>query len=263
MNFLKRILTEKKNEVSILKQKYTINYFKNEEYFFNKTLNFSQSLTKANKISLIAEIKKTSPSKGILTHNFNHTNIAKIYMQYSTDAISILTDKKFFNGDIIYLKDIAQFKTVPILRKDFIIDEIQIYESKAYGADAILLIAEVLSKNQIDELTSAAAECGMDVLLELHSISQIDKIDFNKNKIIGINNRNLETFNVNINTTIQLLNHLPDNLTIVSESGINSKEDIESLKQTKVNAVLIGEYFMKSNNIEKTIQEFQKFLYYN
>ncbi|MEG8947147.1 indole-3-glycerol phosphate synthase TrpC [Rosettibacter firmus] len=261
MNFLDKILLEKKEEVRNLKQKFTISLFKNEKYFENKTISLFNALKRNNKISLIAEIKKASPSKGILINNFNHIDIAKSYMSCSVEAISILTDRKFFNGDINYLKDIAQFKTVPLLRKDFIIDEIQIYEAKAFGADAILLIAEILSKNQIQELTSVAHECGLEVLLEFHSPSQLDKIDFNKNKIIGINNRNLESFHTDIKTTIQLTKYLPDDVIKVSESGINTDDDITKLKQANVDAVLIGEHFMKSHNLEKSINDFQKQLY--
>jgi len=256
MNFLDKILEVKKEEVKKLKQRFTFSSFMEEEFFNTQTISLTKSINKSGNISLIAEIKKASPSKGILIENFDHINIASIYMECSVQAISILTDNNFFKGHINFLKDIARIKTVPLLRKDFIIDEFQVYEAKASGADAVLLIAEALSKNQIDDLTSAAVECGMEVLLELHSISQLDKINFNKNNLIGINNRNLITFDVDLNTTLTVSKHLPEYVTIVSESGINNKEDINKIKQTKVNAVLVGEHFMKSNNIKETVKEF-------
>ncbi len=259
MNFLNKILEVKKEEVKKLKQRFTFSTFMNEEFFNSKTISLTKSLNNSDNISLIAEIKKASPSKGILIENFDHINIASNYMECSVQAISILTDNTFFKGHINFLKEIARIKTVPLLRKDFIIDELQIFEAKAAGADAILLIAEALSKNQIENLTAAAFECGMEVLLELHSTSQLDKIDFSKNNLIGINNRNLETFDVDLKTTLNVSKHLPDHVTIVSESGINNKEDIDKLKKTKVNAVLIGEHFMKSNNIKDTVKEFIQF----
>lgn len=259
MNFLSKILEVKKEEVKSLKQKFTLSSFMDEEFFNSKTISFNKAINKPDRISLIAEIKKASPSKGNLIDNFNHINIASIYMDCSVQAISVLTDNNFFKGHINYLKEIARMKTVPLLRKDFIIDEYQIYEAKAFGGDAVLLIAEALSKNQIEYLTSAANECGLEVLLELHSITQLEKIDFNKNYLIGINNRNLETFEVDLSTTLKVLKHLPENVIVVSESGINTKEDINKIMNTKVNAVLVGEYFMKSENIEKSVKEFIQF----
>ena len=146
--------------------------------------------------------------------------------------------------------------------KDFIIDEFQILEAKAYGADAILLIAEALSKDQIKELTSAAAENQLNVLLEIHSARQLDKIGFNLNKIIGVNNRDLESFEVDLNTTVEIAELLPDNILIVSESGVSSQSNLDKLKQTKVNAVLVGEHFMKSNDIGKSLSHFVEWCQY-
>lgn len=263
MSFLSKILEQKKEEVKFLRSNFSYNYFCEQELFNTKSISIINSLNNNNRISLIAEIKKASPSKGILIENFNHRKIASIYMENKVDAISILTDKKFFNGDIKFLKEIAVVKTVPLLRKDFIIDEYQIFEAKAFGADAVLLIAEALSKNQIEELTSTAHECGMEVLIELHSISQLKKIDFDKNKLIGINNRDLETFEVNLNTTKIISEQLPSNVIIVAESGINSKADFEKIKECNIHAVLIGEYFMKSDNLENSLKEIKKYCLIN
>lgn len=255
MTILDKILEIKKEEVAKLHHKYSRSSFSEFELFHKERIDFASALKNKNRISVIAEIKKASPSKGILKENFNHLSIAEIYLSGKVDAISVLTDQQFFKGNILFLKDIAKIKTVPLLRKDFIIDEFQILEAKSNGADAILLIAEALSKNQIDELTSTAVENNLDVLLEIHSESQLSKINFSKNKIIGINNRDLSTFQVDMNTTINLSNHIPDECLIVSESGINSQIDVDILKNY-ADAFLVGEHFMKSENITIALNEF-------
>ena len=256
MSFLQKILDVKKEEVSELRRKFTRGSFRSIEMFGKRRLGLETALSDKTKINIIAEIKKASPSKGILKNDFDHTAIAKSYLKCGADVISVLTDKQFFQGDISFLKDITKIKTVPLLRKDFIIDEFQVLEAKANGADAVLLIAEALSAQQIDELTEAAKANDLEVLLELHSEKQLDKIDFARNKIIGINNRDLETFNVNIRTTEEIAKQLPNDVLIVSESGINSEVVLGQLKKINVNAVLVGEHFMKSDNIEKSLKEF-------
>ena len=256
MNFLQKILDVKKEEVSELRRKFTRESFHSTEMFGKKRLNLELALSDKTKINIIAEVKKASPSKRILKNDFDHAAIAKSYMKCGADAISVLTDKQFFQGNISFLNEIAEKKTIPLLRKDFIIDEFQILEAKANGADAVLLIAEALSAKQINELTIVADENDLEVLLELHSEKQIDKIDFTKNKIIGINNRDLETFNVDINTTERITKQIPHDVVIVSESGLSSKQAVDELKKMKINVVLVGEHFMKSDNIEKSLEEF-------
>lgn len=256
MNILNDILKVKKEEVSELRKNFTRESFRNSELFANKKISLFKALSKKDKINVIAEIKKASPSKGILMEDFNHIEIAQTYFENGVDAVSVLTDKNFFQGNISFLNDIAKRKTVPLLRKDFIIDELQILEAKANGADAILLIAEVLSKEQINELSNIAFENDLEVLLEIHSEEQLDKIDFQLNMIIGINNRNLETFEVDLDTTRNLMKHFPPEVIVVAESGINSKEDVEEMKHENVNALLVGEYFMKSGDIGKSLKEF-------
>lgn len=262
MNFLETILVEKKQEVEELKQKFSISLFRDFEFYSQSSLSFSSALRKEKAIAMIAEIKKASPSKGILKEDFNHLEIAKVYFANKVDAISILTDEKFFQGNIEYLKDIAQIKTAPLLRKDFIIDEMQIHQAKAFGADAVLLICEALDKSAITELTLCAEEIGLDVLLELHSEKQTEKIDQNSNKIIGVNNRNLETFEVSLTTSINLRKSFNEDIIFVSESGITTHKDILELKQIKVNAVLVGEHFMRQENINTAIEEFKNWCKY-
>ena len=258
MSFLSEILEVKRDEIKKLKQKFSLSSFRSEEFFETPTRSLKQSLNNDSRISLIAEIKKASPSKGVLIEKFNHQNIAETYIESEVSAISVLTDQKFFQGHINFLRDIARFKTLPLLRKDFIIEEHQIFEAKAFGADAVLLICEALSTNQISELTHAANECGLEVLLELHSPTEVSKIDFKLNSIIGINNRNLETFVVDVNTTINLLDTIPTDVTLVSESGITSEAVLDQLKNTRVNAVLVGEHFMKSKDIKSSLTEFKE-----
>jgi len=222
MSFLDTILKVKKEEVALLRKNNTLAGFKEMELFNNTSFSLKNAVRRNDRLGIIAEIKKVSPSKGVLRKDFNFLAIAGIYMGNSVDAISVLTDRNYFRGDIQYLNEIAKLKTVPLLRKDFIIDEYQVYEAKANGADAVLLIAEALSLSQIKELTSVSREIGLEVLLELHAMDQLGKIDFSINDLIGINNRDLTTFNVDINTTLKLSKHIPDKVNNISESGLNT-----------------------------------------
>lgn len=258
MSFLSEILDIKRDEVKKLKQKFSPSSFRSEEFFEAPTRSLKQALSNDSFISIIAEIKKASPSKGVLIENFNHQKIAEIYIESGVNAISILTDQNFFQGNINYLRDIAKFKTLPLLRKDFIIDEYQIFEAKASGADAVLLICEALSAAQISELTHCSQECGLEVLLELHSADEVPKINFQLNSLIGINNRSLKTFAVDINTTLNLLDNIPVDTILVSESGISAESVIDQLKNTPVNAVLVGEHFMKSKDIKQSLTQFKE-----
>lgn len=262
MNILEKIVATKKEEVNSLKKIFSKKDFQDSPFFAQSSLSFRSAISKVGSLNLIAEIKKASPSKGIIRNNYNHIEIANIYFSSSIDAVSILTDEKYFQGSISYLNEIAVIKESPLLRKDFIINELQVFESKANGADAILLIAEILSRSEIKEFTLLANEINLEVLLEIHSAKQLDKIDFSVNKIIGVNNRNLETFEVSLNTTFEIAVNIPKDCLIVSESGISNHNDIEKLKQANINAVLVGEHFMKSDNIKYSIQEFKRWCQY-
>lgn len=262
MNILEKIVETKKEEVAKLKRDLTLSIFRDSVFFEKPCLDFASSLSHSERLSVIAEIKKASPSKGVIREDFNHMQIADAYFENEADAISILTDENYFKGSINYLKDIAKIKTAPLLRKEFIIDEYQVFQSKAAGADAILLISEILSKTQIKELTCAAFELGLAVLLETHSVEMLSKIDLSLNKIIGINNRNLEDFSVNLDTTKQVSELLNDDIICVSESGLNTYKDIKYVKQTKAKAVLVGEHFMRAGNIKEEFNEFNKWCFY-
>lgn len=257
MNILNQILENKKEEIRKLKQKYSLNSYKEMEFFEKPALKLRDFINESS-LGIIAEIKKASPSKGIIRKDFNHLKIAEIYFEEEVSAVSILTDENFFKGDIKFLSDIAKEKQAPLLRKDFIISEFQVYESKANGADIILLISEALSENQINELSHIAYETGMDVLLELHSEDQLNKIDFTLNKLIGINNRNLNDFSINLSTTEKLRKKIPDEITVVSESGINNRDDIKYLYDSGATIILIGEYLMREKDIRSKLKELKE-----
>ncbi len=254
MNFLEKILEIKKEEVSDLRKIFSFNSFREMEFFNKKCLSFKKEVNNNKNISIIAEIKKASPSKGIINANFDHIKISEEYFSFGVNAVSVLTDKHFFQGDINFLYQIAHYKKAPLLRKDFIIDDFQIFEAKANGADMILLICEALSKNQIKDLSQTALECGLEVLLELHSDDQLIKIDFDINNIIGINNRNLIDFNVDLNITKNLANQIPEEIILVAESGIRTKEDINLFRSSGVDAILVGEYLMKNESIQSKLE---------
>lgn len=253
MNILNEILGTKKEEIKSLKNKYSLSSFEEMEFFNNPNLGFKKILESNNHLVLISEIKRASPSKGVIKKDFNHLQIAETYIKHSVDAISVLTDKNYFAGKIEYLQEIALIKTLPLLRKDFIIDEFQIFESKAFGADLILLISEILTESQIKDYTQIAFEIGLEVLLEIHSADELKKIDFDLNKLIGINNRDLKSFNVDLYTTINLKKLLPSHINVISESGISLRSDIELLKANCVNGILIGEHLMRSENLDSEL----------
>jgi indole-3-glycerol phosphate synthase len=255
MSILDKIIAVKKEEVRSLRSKFRISDFKNSEFFIKQKHSLLGALLNKNTISVIAEIKKASPSAGLIRSDFDHFRIAQIYARKRVEAISVLTDKTFFQGDISYLKDLAATMTLPLLCKDFIIDEYQLYEAKSYGADAVLLIAEVLSESQIKELSHAAQEIKLEILLELHCVEQIKKIDFEQIKMVGINNRNLDNFSVNISTTAAVKKHLPVVEAVVSESGICTQEDVNTLKRAQIDAILVGEHLMRSNDIGRSLDE--------
>ncbi len=254
MNILEEIVEQKKNEIIKLKQNFSNSSFEGMEFFNSNNFSLIDNINKEKNISIIAELKRKSPSKGIINKEFEYKNIIQTYFNSKIAGVSVLTDEKYFGGNINLLKKIAKNKNLPLLRKDFIIDSFQVSQSKAFGADVILLICEALSANQIKELTLAAHELGLEVLLELHDEKQINKIDFSLNKLIGINNRNLSNFTVDINSSVSISKLLPDNVTVISESGIMHRLDLIKLKKTKIKAVLVGEYLMSAENLNIAIE---------
>lgn len=255
-NFLKEIILYKKQILDIAKQKIS---FKDIQTNALSTKivhrNFATALNQENKISLIAEIKKASPSKGMLRSDLDVAQFAKIYEQAGASAISVLTEDKYFLGNPAYIKTVRDVTTkIPILRKDFIIDEYQIYESKILEADAILLIAELLSLAELQNFLNIANMLELECLVEVHSKDALKKVLQTNAQIIGINNRNLESFDVDINTTLDLKKIIPNNKIVVSESGINSHNDIALLRKNNINAVLIGEAIVTADDPLSKIQ---------
>jgi len=199
-------------------------------------------------VAIIAEVKKASPSKGIICEDFDPVRIAGNYQRSGAQAISVLTDSQFFQGSLLYLMQIRDTVSLPVLRKDFIIDEVQIREAGMHGADAILLIVAILDPVQLQEYQVCAMELGMDVLVEVHDEREVDLALAADSRLIGINNRNLKDFSVDINTTFRLKKMIPADIPVVSESGLRDHEDIKRLAEAGVAAALIGETLMRSGS---------------
>ncbi|MDI6784495.1 MAG: indole-3-glycerol phosphate synthase TrpC [bacterium] len=209
-----------------------------------------------DKIKLIAEIKKASPSAGIIRADFDPNQIAEIYQNSGANAISILTDEKFFSGKLEYLAEVKPKVSLPLLRKDFIIDEYQIYESAIAGADAILLIVAALDDTQLRDFAQLAQkEVGLYALVEVHNQQELDRALKIEPEILGINNRDLQTFRVDLETTERLVKEIPKDCIIVSESGLKTRDDVLRMQSIGVDALLIGETLMKSQNISMKIKE--------
>ncbi|MBD3203336.1 indole-3-glycerol phosphate synthase TrpC [Candidatus Woesearchaeota archaeon] len=253
-NILERIVENKKKELKYRKKEFPLEKLKVRIRKKNNK-NFFKSALKRKNVSLIAELKRKSPSLGLIKQDFDHTKIAQKYEESGADAISVLTDKKFFQGNIEFIEDIKNRINIPILRKDFIIDSYQVYESKAFGADAILLIAAILPLNKLKELKQVADELNLDCLIEVNSYSEIEAAIDAGAEIIGINNRDLKTMEIDINTFENLSRHIPEEIVKVSESGIFSRSDVLKVKLAGADAVLVGTSLMTSKNIEKKIRE--------
>ncbi len=254
MNILDSILKQKRKELISLKKR-----IKKKSLILKckqprRVFNFKDSISRPGIINIIGEIKRLSPSAGVLRKAFDPLKIAKAYKKSGILAISVLTDEKFFAGKLEHLKLIKKNINLPILRKDFIIDDYQIYESYLAGADAILLIAQLLSRNKLKDFIKLTHKLGLVALVEVHNRRDLSKALDCGAGIIGINNRNLRTFKVKLETTYKLIKLIPQARIIVSESGIKSRKDILNLKSVGVNAVLIGEIFMKAANLDKKIK---------
>ena len=255
MNILDKIIQTKQKELL----DYTPDYIKFLEEKIvkrDKARDFLNALKKDG-INIIAEIKKASPSKGVIREDFNPVEIAKIYQENGARAISVLTDRTYFQGDITFLEDIRKVVDLPLLRKDFIIDKRQILEAFAYGADTFLLIAKVLDKNQMKEFLEYGREFGMEALVEVHSKKEAEMSIEAGAKIVGINNRDLETFKVDINLSKELTPYIKQlgAEVVVAESGISSLKEIKELKQVGVDAFLIGESLMREKDIGHKLKE--------
>ncbi|MEC7735076.1 MAG: indole-3-glycerol phosphate synthase TrpC [Pseudomonadota bacterium] len=257
-SILDKILEYKKKEV----QQAKINFPKEDLINLleenSKPVSFIKELIKKNNNNLpgiIAEVKKASPSKGIIKEDFNHIEIAKNYIDGGAACISVLTDFPSFQGRLQHMKDIKDKANIPLLRKDFMIDPYQIYESRLHGADCILIIMKMINIDIAGELYELSTKLGMDVIFEVNNSEELSKALELSPKIIGINNRNLNDFSTNINNSIQLSKSIPEEICIISESGITNRKDIEILMENKIKNFLIGENLIKSQNIKEKLKK--------
>lgn len=219
---------------------------------------FAASMERAiaeGRSAVIAEAKKHSPSKGLLRDPFLPAEIAKSYELGGASCLSVLTDKDYFHGSEEYLMEARAACSLPIIRKDFIVDPYQVYEARAIGADCILLIVSALEDQQMADLNGLAVELGMDVLIEVHGADELDRALPLNNKLVGINNRNLHTFEVTLNNTYDLLSSIPDDRIVVTESGIHSREDVQAMREHNVHSFLVGEAFMRAEDPGQKLKE--------
>ena len=250
MNILDQIVAKTKFKLKEKKQRLSIEELISKLDFQNlKESNFKKSLENKTE-AIIAEIKKASPSAGIISENFDPILKAKEYESFGVSALSILTEEDLFLGYIQYLKDIRANTSLPILRKDFIVDDYQIYESKLIGADCILLIASILNDDELKVFSETAEKLKLDYIIEVHNEEELHRIENFSSAIIGVNNRNLKTFEVDINNSIKLKKIFKEDNIFISESGIKSKKDIQQLQQHNINVFLIGESMMKGDFFE-------------
>jgi indole-3-glycerol phosphate synthase len=256
---LDEIIAHKRQELNQIKAQIPLEFYQVEPSEPRLIHSLRKKLVSDNNFHFICEIKKASPSRGILQKNFNPIKQAHQYHDAGAAAISILTDEKYFMGKLEHLQAIREIVDLPLLRKDFIIDSYQIYESRFYGADLILLIARILTKKQVTNFTNLAAILGLEVLLELADEADLTKIpSANHNIILGVNNRNLETFEVNLENSLKLKPHLPNNIPVISESGIATAADCLLLYQHGFAGALIGESLMRASSPEILLDEFRK-----
>ncbi|MCX5705250.1 MAG: indole-3-glycerol phosphate synthase TrpC [Candidatus Omnitrophica bacterium] len=255
-DMLKEIVAKKKEKLAFAKIQLPEEELKVKAQGQPATRPFIKAITKERQISLIAEIKRASPTHGVIRESFDHKDIAKIYQDAGVQAISVLTEEDYFLGNISFLNDVKSATTVPILRKDFIFEPYQVYESRCFGADAILLIADMLTQETISGLIQVATSLGMDCLVEVHTEKELKKVlKLKEVQLIGINNRDLHTLEVDPKTTERLYTLIPKGKPVVVESGLRSRQDVSFLKILGVSAVLVGSVFMESENIRAKVEE--------
>lgn len=252
---LRNIVQKKQEEVSLLKQKSSISQLLQDAKAVQPPRGFRRALEASGRpVSVIAEVKKASPSKGVIRPDFDPVGIARAYQAAQAECLSVLTDESFFQGSLAFLQQIHAAVDRPLLRKDFLIDEIQVVQARAAGADCILLIAAILEGEQLRHLYQTAVELGMDVLVEVHSRAESELVfRYTEPTLLGINNRNLHTFETDLAVTQEILSALPQTITVVSESGISSPADIERVKQAGARAVLVGEHFMRQPDVKSAV----------
>lgn len=255
MNILDKIVIDKRKEVDLKKELIPIEIFERTPYFDRKTISLSKKL-RASTTGIIAEFKRKSPSKSIINNTAKVEDVAIGYEQAGVCGMSVLTDEIYFGGTLDDLISARENCNLPLLRKEFIIDEHQILEAKAFGADVILLIAAILSKDEIKQFSELAKSLNLDVLLEVHNEAELHKSIMPSLDMLGVNNRNLKTFDVSLETSKTLSSLIPDDFVKVSESGISNIEAIKTLQPYGYQGFLIGENFMKTDNPGKSAEAF-------
>ena len=256
--YLSKILEDKRDLLLQIKKESTFGELKKIVRDLPETRGFLNSLKadiEEKDFAVIAEMKKASPSQGLIREDYNPGKIADSYLEAGATCLSILTDHKFFQGENDHLTYVKHRTTLPILRKDFVIDEFQIFETRAIGADCILLIKSALSKQQLKDFYYVSKELGLDVLIEIHSSEELSEVMDMNPELLGVNNRNLTTFEVDIHNTKEISKLVPDSSLLVCESGIKTKEDIQFIKESGVKAFLIGEAFMRAADPGKELQK--------
>jgi indole-3-glycerol phosphate synthase len=252
---LDEIVAYKKEELARTKRKEPLADVRARAADAGPLRGFGLALAAQSQIKLIAEVKKASPSKGVIRQDFDPVAIAQVYETSGAACLSVLTEQRYFQGHLDYLGQIRRAVGLPLLRKDFIIDGYQIFEARAAGADAVLLIAAYLERSQLEDYLGIAAELGLDALVEAHTGRELERSLLAGAAIVGINNRDLSSFVVSLGTTFDLLTEIPDDRTVVSESGISSREDVERLQAAGVDAILVGESLMREKDISKKVRE--------
>lgn len=258
MDILSEIVANKRKEVAADKELYPVKLLEKSTYFEGQPVSLKKYLQRSDKSGVIAEIKRKSPSKGIINAHVSVERTSIGYMQAGASGLSVLTDKEYFGGTPEDLKVARAFNFCPILRKDFMIDEYQVIEAKSLGADVILLIATVLEKKEIESLGGLAQSLGMEVLLEVHNENELKNSLTDKVNLVGVNNRDLKTFKTDVQNSINLVDKIPNEFVKVTESGLSNPETVNKLKKLGFEGFLIGETFMQSGRPEKAAKEFIK-----
>lgn len=252
---LDEIVDNKLKELAERKKGVPLEALRSKMAALTPTRNFREAVSSSGGTNIIAEIKKSSPSRGVILENYDPEELARVYEESGASAISVLTDQKFFGGDLDDLAKARRVSSLPILAKEFILDEYQIYEARLLGADAILLIARILSRNKLREYLDLASKLELGCLVEIHRDEEWGKVKGLPLDMVGINNRNLASLKVDIEVSFSLIKKIPSEVTVVSESGIGSREDIRRLKEVGVNAFLIGEVLLRSGDVGRKLRE--------
>jgi indole-3-glycerol phosphate synthase len=255
MSILSEILADKRTEVDCARRRIPHAELEKRIRDMAPTRDFETALRAADRPALIAEVKKASPSKGIIREDFDPVEIARIYAENGAACLSVLTDEPYFQGHLRHLRAIREAVDLPLLRKDFMIDDYQILEARAAGADAILLIVAALTATELEWMLEAAASMGLAALVEVHNREELDLALGTNARMIGLNNRDLHQFRTTLQTTLDLLPHVPADRQVVSESGINRRADVEKLAEAGVHAILVGEALMREPDIAAKMHE--------